>query len=368
MATNYWLGGTVGATTSWETVTNWSLGTLPETGTDDVIFDGRGSGGTIYNCYPGTDNKTITSLTTFPTFTRDIGRVVDRVSYRPLQIDNCTTVYLSGSGDTYLMCGGSSDYEAEGFGNDSFVTDALLNSSGIVYLMSQSNNDETISIWTNIDIISGTLNIIGDSEKWEFLGVPDGNPPVQAGTAIGTLTISTSSAVNVGDRCSQGSADSDFNNPSDFFAGNPSIVNPMDIVMIRGTLNCHSELNSITQYGGTINYGTSTYDFIAGNDDISTLDLYSGTFKWQPQLDDGSGNRILTNSPSIGVINIFNNGSLNCTGITATIDTNPLIETIKQYDGTFNLRNIFANFDVNAFYSFGGTYSTSDGQILTLVN
>lgn len=144
MATvNRWIG----ATTVWDTGTNWSGGAKPANG-EVVLFNG----GSVVSVATTQDNEqgvTLAGLIIEPTYTGDIGS-----SGVALQI-GCQTgnVLHRGSGKLYLKCG------------TTFTSPIIID---CVNKTTQVELDCTTVAGTDVEVVRGTVALIGGSAATEF--------------------------------------------------------------------------------------------------------------------------------------------------------------------------------------------------------
>ena len=322
MATKYWDGSTDG---DLGTAANWTASGVPTAG-DDIVFDGR------------TTQAVTGSMSTFATV--DLGSVTIESGYTgsiganatPMEFQCAGTVYVAGTGTYYLQCDAGPDTDAD-------VVKTIIN-GGTVYLSSQANDNTNAAVWTEVQVLAGTVYILGDSEKATHGG--------DSGTAITTLKLIpiSSCTVRIGDKCVN-------------FKGTDA---PMSIVMGGGVLTCSSALNDVQLLGGTLTFGSATIDMATGDDDITTLTISGGTFNWAPQATTGT---VLSATPTITALNMIK-GTFDATDTKDTASSDPTITTVWQYGGVVDFRNVFANFAVTTFHAEGGTLYYSPGQVLTL--
>jgi len=323
MATKYWDGSTDG---DLNTAANWTPSGVPSAA-DDIVFDGR------------TTQDVDGSLSTFATvdlgsvtiesgYTGDIGAVTT-----PMEFECAGTVYVAGTGTYYLQCDAGADTDAD-------VVKCIIN-GGTVYLSSQANDDTNAAVWTEVQILAGTVYLQGHSESAAGHGG-------DSGIAITTLKITPISGctVRIGDKC----------------VNFKSTDTPMNVVMGGGTVTCSSALGDVQLLGGTLNFGSATIDMATGDDDITTLTISGGTFNWVPQATTGAA---LSATPTITNLNIVS-GTFDATSTKDTASSDPTVTTLWQYGGVMDLRNVFHNFAVTTFYYEGGAYYISPGQVLTL--
>ena len=310
MATKYWTG-TDG---DLDVAGNWSTTGVPGAG-DDVIFDGRSTGDVSSNLDVWATTN-LGSLTVWSGYTGDIGSS----GSTPLQMEcNAGEVYLAGTGTTYLQCAAAADGS---------ILKCIINSAGTVYLSSEDNGNADADVYTTVQIIKGTVYVLGESENSGVSGHLG-----ESGTAITTLKITPTgtATVRIGDQCVN-------------FKGTDR---PMDVIIDGGTLTAHSALGDIQQMGGTLNYGSTDIDMDGSDDDITSLTVSGGTFYWKPQ---NSGS--ISTNPTIDTLDViagtFNGASMENT-LAAGVD--PVVDTTWQYGGTVDLRNIYANFDFTTYYT-----------------
>lgn len=328
MATKYWLGTEVGYTGDLNRAANWSPTGVPTAG-DDLVFDGRSTQNVTTNLdtFGATD---LGSLTTWSGYTGTIGSS----GSTPL-ITQCSagTVYLAGIGTTRLQCGAGADVDAA-------ILKLIVNTSGSVWLSSQANDNVNAAVFTEVQVLKGSLLIMGYSEAATHGG--------DSGTAITTLKVIpiSTATVRIGDRC------------VNFQAADT----PTNVTISGGTLTCHSALGSIQQFGGTLNYGSTDIDMGGTDDDITALALNGGTFYWKPQ---SSGS--ISENPIITTLDVIS-GTFNGVSMKETNPggVDPVVTTTWQYGGTVDLRNIYANFDFTTYYAEGGSLLYSPGQELAL--
>ena len=322
MATKYWDGSTDG---DLNTAANWTPSGVP-TASDDLVFDGR------------TTQDVDGSLSTFATvdlgsitiesgYTGDIGAVAT-----PMEFECAGTVYVAGTGTYYLQCDAGADTDAD-------VVKCIIN-GGTVYLSSQANDETNVAVWTEVQVLAGTVYIEGDSEKSDHGG--------DSGCAITTLKITpvSSCTVRIGDKCIN-------------YKGTDT---PMNIVMGGGTVTCSSSFGDVQLLGGTLNFGSATIDMATGDDDITTLTISGGTFNWIPQSSTGT---VLSDTPTITNLNVIS-GTFDATSTKDTASSAPTVTTAWQYGGVVDLRNVYANFVVTTFHAEGGNLYYSPGQELAL--
>ena len=324
MATKYWDGSVDG---DLNTAGNWTASGVPGAG-DDIIFDGR------------TTQDVDGSLDTFATV--DLGSITIRSSYTgdigavatPMEFECAGTVYVAGSGTYYLQCDAGADTDGD-------VVKCIINTAaGSVYLSSQANDERNAAVWTEVQVIAGTVYLQGDSEKGDHGG--------DSGVAITTLKIIPSGTciVRMGDKC----------------VNFKSTDTPTNVVMGGGVFTCSSALGDVQLLGGTLNFGSATIDMATADDDITELTISGGTFNWIPQASTGT---VLSATPVITALNIIS-GSFVATATKDTASSDPTVTTLWQYGGVMDLRNTFANFAVTTFNYEGGSYYISPGQVLTL--
>jgi len=323
MTTKYWDGSTDG---DLNTAANWTPSGVPEAA-DDLVFDGR------------TTQAVDTNLDTFATI--DLGSISIKSGYTgdigavdgPMEFECAGTVYVAGTGTYYLQCDAGADTDAD-------VVKCIINSTGSVYLSSQANDNTNVAVWTEVQVLAGTVYIQGDSESSDHGG--------DSGCAITTLKIIPISTctVRIGDKC----------------VNFQSTDTPMNVVMDGGTLTCSSALGDVQLMGGTLNFGSATIDMATGDDDITTLTISGGTFNWIPQATTGT---VLSATPTITNLNVIS-GMFDASSTKDTASSDPTVTTLWQYGGVLDFRNVFANFAVTTFYYEGGTYYISTGQVLTL--
>ena len=322
MATKYWDGSTDG---DLNTAANWTPSGVPGAG-DDVIFDGR------------TTQSVSGSMSTFATV--DLGSVTIESGYTgsigavatPMEFECAGTVYVAGTGTYYLQCDAGANADAD-------VVKCIIN-GGTVYLSSQANDETNAAVWTEVQVLAGTVYIQGDSEKSDHGG--------DSGCVITTLKVTPvgTCTVRIGDKCVN-------------FKGTDV---PMNIIMGGGTLASSSKLGDVQLLGGTLNYGSATIDMATADDDITTLTMSGGTFNWIPQTTTGAA---LSATPTITALNVIG-GTFDATDTKDTASSDPTITTVWQYGGIVDLRNVFANFAVTTFHAEGGTLFYSPGQVLAL--
>ena len=326
MATKYWIGTSVAGDLG--TAANWSPVGVP-TATDNVIFDGRSTQNVTTNLdtFEGVD---LGSLTTWSGYTGTIGS-----SGSTPMIVGCSagTVYVAGTGTTRLQCGAGAEADAS-------ILKLVVNTSGSVWLSSQANDNTNVAVFTEIQVLKGNVLVMGDSEASVHGG--------DSGTAITTLKVipTTTATVRIGDKCVN-------------FKGADT---PTNVTISGGTLNCHSALGTIQQFGGALNYGSTDIDMSATDDNITALTLNGGTFYWKPQ---NSGS--ISATPAITTLDVIA-GTFNGVSMKETNPggADPIVTICWQYGGTVDLRNIYANFDFTTYYQEGGSLNTSPGQQLTL--
>lgn len=323
MTTKYWDGSTDG---DLNVAANWTPSGVP-TAADDLVFDGR------------TTVDVDTNMETFATvdlgsvtiesgYTGDIGAVDD-----PMEFEVNGTVYVAGTGTYYLQCDA-------GANTDGDVVKCIINTTGSVYLSSQANDETNVAVWTEVQVLAGTVYIQGDSEKSDHGG--------DSGCAITTLKVIPvgNCTVRIGDKCVN-------------FKGTDA---PMALIMDGGTVTCSSALGDVQLFGGTLNFGSATIDMATGDDDITTLTMSGGTLNFIPQSSTGT---VLSATPTIGSMNVIS-GTFDATSCKDTASSDPTITTLWQYGGIIDFRNVFANFAVTTFNYEGGSYYISPGQVLTL--
>lgn len=323
MTTRYWDGSTDG---DLNTATNWTPAAVPSA-SDDIIFDAR------------TTQAVDTGLDTFNTV--DLGSLTVQSDYTgaigsstaPFEFEcSAGRVYLAGTGTSYFQCDGGADVDAS-------ILKCVIN-GGTVYLSSQANDDSNAAVWTEIQILAGTVYLQGDSEA-------SGGHAGDTGIAVTLLKITPVIActVRIGDKCINELTDA-----------------AMDLIMDGGTLTCSSALDDVQLMDGILNYGSATIDMATADDDIGTLTISGGTFNWIPQSSTGT---VLSATPTITNLNVIG-GIFNATNTKQTASSDPTITTAWHYGGTIDLRNTFANFAVTTFYAEGGSLHYSPGQVLTL--
>ena len=293
MATKYWDGSTDG---DLNTAANWTPSGVP-TASDDLVFDGR------------TTQDVDGSLSTFATV--DLGSITIESGYTgdigavdgPMEFECAGTVYVAGTGTYYLQCDAGADTDAD-------VVKCIIN-GGTVYLSSQANDETNVAVWTEVQVLAGTVYIQGDSEK----------------------------CIN--------------------YKGTDT---PMNIVMSGGTVTCSSSFGDVQLLGGTLNFGSATIDMATGDDDITTLTISGGTFNWIPQSSTGT---VLSDTPTITNLNVIS-GTFDATSTKDTASSAPTVTTAWQYGGVVDLRNVYANFVVTTFHAEGGNLYYSPGQELAL--
>ena len=328
MATKFWLGTEVSHTGDLNRAANWSPTGVP-IAADDLVFDGRSTQNVTTNLdtFEGVD---LGSLTVWSGYTGTIGS-----SGSTPMIVGCSagTVYAAGTGTTRLQCGAGAEADAS-------ILKLVVNTSGSVWLSSQANDNANAAVFAEIQVLKGNVLVMGDSESSVHGG--------DSGTAITTLKVipTTTATVRIGDKCVN-------------FKGADT---PTNVTISGGTLNCHSALGTIQQFGGTLNYGSTDIDMSATDDNITALTLNGGTFYWKPQ---NSGS--ISATPAITTLDVIA-GTFNGVSMKETNPggVDPIITTTWQYGGTVDLRNIYANFDFTTYYQEGGTLNTSPGQQLTL--
>jgi hypothetical protein len=327
MATKYW----VGSDGDLDVAANWYPVGVP-VAADVVIFDGRAVGSISSN------------LDVWETV--DLGGLKTRIGYTgnlsssgsaPLIMSTTSgEVYLSGTGSVFLQCGGGAEADA-------VISECIVNTSGNVFLSSQANDNANSAVYTEVRVIKGTVNILGDSEKAGGSGHGG-----DSGAAITTLKVTPSgtATVRVGDKCVN-------------FKGTDA---PMNVIIDGGTLNFHSAAGDIQQMAGALNYGSSTINMGTADDDITALTLSGGTFNWVPQ---NSGS--ISATPTITDLKVIS-GTFSATSMKNTLPggADPVVTTTWQYAGTVDLKNVYANFDFTTYYDEGGSLLTSPGQELSL--
>jgi len=327
MGTKYW----VGSDGDLNVAANWYPVDVP-VADDVVIFDGRATGNVTSNLDVW-ETVDLGGLKVRSGYTGNIG---SSGSAPMIMSTTSGEVYLSGTGSIFLQCGGGADADA-------VIGSCIVNATGTSFLSSQANDNANSAVYTEVRVIKGTTNILGDSEK----GGTSGHGG-DAGTAIGTLKVtpSGSATVRVGDKCVN-------------YKGTDA---PMDIIVSGGTLNLHSSVDDVQQMSGTLNYGSTTIDMGTADDDIDTLTMSGGTFNWIPQ---NSGS--ISATPTIGNLNVIG-GTFSGTSMKNTLPggADPVVTTTWQYAGTVNLRNNYANFDFTTYYQEGGSLLMSPGQELAL--
>ena len=324
MATKYWIG-TDG---DLDVAGNWSSSGVPGAG-DDVVFDGRAVGSISSNLdvWATTD---LGSLTSRRAYTGDISSS----GSAPLLFE-CTagTVYIAGTGTTRIQCGAGANADAA-------ILKLIVNTSGSVWLSSQANDNSNAAVFTEVQVLKGSLLIMGDSEGGTHGG--------DSGTAITTLKVTpiSTATVRLGDKC----------------VNFKSTDTPTTVSIDGGTLTVHSALGAIQQFGGTFNYGSTDIDQDGNDDDITSLAISGGTFYWNPQ---NSGS--ISPTPTIAVLDVIA-GTFNGVSMLETLPAgaDPIITTTWQYGGTVDLRNAYYNFDFTTYYQEGGSLHTTLGQQLSL--
>ena len=323
MTTKYWDGSTDG---DLNTAANWTPSGVPEAA-DDVVFDGR------------TTQDVDGSLTTFNNV--DLGSLTIENGYSgtiggastPMEfICSAGLAYVAGTGAYYLQCDAGADV-------DGAVLQCIIN-GGTTYLSSQANDNTNAAVWTEVQVLAGTVYIQGDSDSGSHGG--------DTGTAVTTLKVTpiNSCTVTIGDLCVN-------------FKGTDA---PMNVIMGGGTVTCSSALGDVLQLGGTLNYGSSSTDMSTTDDDITTLRIAGGTFNWIPQNTSGT---VLSASPTIGTMYVIK-GLFDASDTKDTASSDPTITTVWQYGGTVDLRNVFANFAITTYNAEGGELHYSPGQVLSL--
>ena len=325
MATVYWNGSEDG---DYSNATNWTGG-LPGA-SDTVIFDGRTTTGPSTNLDEADD---ILDAYIMPSCTYDIG--TPSVYW---EVQCSFRMVVEGTGTYHIRCG-------NGSAADTDIAKLIINSTGTVNLASEKNaNGGNVSLFAEIIINNGTVNLKGNADSV-------GN---ESGTAYTTLIIApgagASPTVNVGDWCQ------DLKNSTH---GN--------IEISGGTLNIHSDIGTIRQAGGTVNYGSTAYSMAAGDDDISTLHLYGGTFNWQPSVVSASVRTTASDSPNITIVNVYG-GSFNASSMLEKVTTDPTLNVTNLFGpGTVNLASGYANFNIgSSFNNYGGTLTLGSGQDFTI--
>lgn len=323
MTTKYWDGSTDGDLNK---AANWTPSGVPVAG-DDLVFDGRTTraasvGLTTFN------NVDLGSVTVESSYAGSIGAVTTPMEFK------CSAglVYVAGTGTYYLQCDGGVEADAS-------VLKCIVN-GGTVYLSSQANDETNAAVWTEVQVLAGTVYIQGDSEKASHGG--------DSGTAITMLKVTpiSSCTVTIGDKCVN-------------YKGTDT---PMNVIMGGGTVTCSSSLGDVQLLGGTLNFGSAAINMATGDDDITTLTISGGTFNWIPQSALGT---VLSPTPTIAALNVIK-GTLDATDTKNTESSPPTITTVWQYGGVIDLRNVFANFLVTTFHAEGGLLYYSPGQELEL--
>lgn len=328
MATKYWIGTNTGDEGDLDVAANWSPVGVP-VAADVVVFDGRSTQDVTDNLdvWAATD---LGGLTVWSGYTGDISSS----GSAPL-IMECSsgTVYWAGTGTLRLQCGAGAEADAS-------ILKLIINTSGSVWLSSQANDNSNVAVFTEVQVLKGSLLVMGDSESSVHGG--------DSGTAITTLKVTpiSTATVRVGDLCVN-------------FKGTDT---PMDVIVNGGTLTFHSAADEIQQFGGTLNYGSTDIDMgTADDDDIAEVVLSGGTFNWQPQT---SGS--ISDSATITSLYVIS-GTFDATDMKETNPggADPMITTVWQYGGTVDLRNVYANFDITTYYDEGGSLHYSPGQQLS---
>jgi len=335
MATRYWIG----TTDNWTTTTNWSDSTVPVTG-DDIIFDGRAVTAPATNVETNDD---FASVTVMSSYTLGMGGAG---ANEQVQFQCSGTVLIEGTGTYYLKCGDTTAADTD-------IVKTIINTTGTVYLASEKNAGAgNISEWTTVIVQNGTVYLYGGAD-----GKGDAS---QEGCWVQNLYLAPklggNVTVNVGDECE------DYKNGEQ-----------MTIVVAGGTLNISSDIDTITQFAGTVNAGTDVYSMDADDDNIATINLYGGTFNWLPSVVTGAtppltaGTRTTASaSPSITTLNMYK-GTFSAASMLETLTTNPTIATCNLHErAVLNLDNSYNNFTVTTLNDFGGTIQKGAKQSLTI--
>ena len=326
MGTLYWDGS---ADTDYSNTANWSTGAVPGAG-DDVIFDGRVATGPISNLAEADD---LGSVHIMKSFTGNIGT---SSVYWEFQCSG--TVVIEGSGTYHIRCGNGSAANHD-------IANMVINSTGTVNLASELNNNSNSSSFTSITVSNGTVNLKGKADI-ATSGGQDGTP---WGFLKVTPTSGASPVVTIGDHCENERTDS-----------------TGQICQTGGTVNCHSGPSTLDLYGGTFNFGSTSYTLATDDDGIATANIYSGTFNWLPSVVSGGVRTTASATPVINTLNLFS-GTFNATSMLETLTDAPTITAaIIHGPSTFNIANGFSNIVVSSCVSYGATIQTSAKQALTI--
>ena len=332
MPTNYWTGAT---DADWNTAGNWSIA-VPVDG-EDVIIDGRDTTAVDITTVASQGAIDLASLHIMSSFANNIGTAA-----APLEIEVSGTLLIEGSGSYYIQSGSAT------LGTNGSIDRLIMNTSGNVYLSSFANDGANTTDFTKVIVNSGTLTVYGKAEAVATSGA-------EAGTVIGTLVLaptfgrSGGVTVTIGEQC---------------FKANGNVYT--NIIMQGGSLTTHSAMLTVDQFGGTLTQGSTAYTMIADDDGTTTLNLYGGTFKWQPSVMAGGVRTTASTSPQISTANFYG-GTFDASGMLETLTSAPTLVQLWQHAGsTVNLDNGYANFSVSTFKKYGGTLLTSAGQALSL--
>lgn len=336
MATVAWIGTSTAG--QFNVGANWSTGSVPVAG-DDIVFDGRSS--ERLDGYTGEDELIATTLDVsgdihiMPSFTGDIGSDADT----PLEIACSGRFIVEGTGTYFIQCG-------TGSAADTDIATLIINSSGgTVNLSSELNASAgNISEFTAVYIFDGTLNI---------LGAADSPAAAQDGTWVQNLYVLPKPGgrvtVTIGDQCE------DFKNSEQ-----------ITIYQSDGTTNLHTDATRIDQYGGTFNVGSTSYNMDANDDNLSTVNIYGGTFNWLPSLVTASVRTAASPSAAITTVNIYK-GTFSAADMLQTDTTAPTITTANLYpNAIFNIANDYNNFVVTTIKDYGGSILKGANQALTI--
>lgn len=323
MADNIWLG----VDTDWNNTSNWSLGTIP-VAIDTVIFNGNTTTDALLNLDQGIDTV---GMHVMESYLGTIG-----AAGSPLEIEcNAGEFLIEGQGDYYIQAGSA------GPSFDGQIARMVINTKGNVFLSSTINGGMFTSRFVDLIISKGTVVIYGDADK--------ATTGAEAGTIVDTLIIEGGTVTN-GD--------------SNYDVDNTAFTN---LTIEGGTLNQHSTLGTVDQYGGRINMGTTAYSMGAIDDTVTTLNMHKGTFNWQPSVATvGTSLDTATAAPVITTLNLYG-GTFDATDMLELITTAPTITTAYIHPSSkFNIDNKYAQFIVTTLVDYGGSIAKSSGQDLTL--
>ena len=291
---------------------------------DKVIFDGRmttaptdgmldGESGAAAQC-------TYDLLHFKSTYTGGCGTAGEPLCCSPDKL------IIEGSGTYHILCG-KTDQSTD---TDIDLT-IINNNSATVYLYSNANDGANLCEFTKVLLVAGTLYIA-------YYDVDTDN----TGCYVKDLYIAPQN-----NNSSYATVDFDQDCYDELNDVNSNVF------MQNGTVTADCQLGSINMFGGTFTYGDDGSS--ETNLDITELNLYNGTFNWQPAETDAT----ITTARVLG--GTFDGSGSTNASVAKTITTAYLFS-----GGALNIANNRGNITITNMFRHGGTLYTDRSTKLTI--